>query len=259
MGSPSLDNYKHNRNGGGCGDGCLTGPAFVGTTLAQGYARYRCKSWFCPYCGTKKAYQLRRAIQEWIQHLNLKRLMTLTLDPARIPPGEDPIKYIRSTFNKFRVSLKRKYGEPISYISILELHKSGNPHVHILVDRHIPQAWISKSWQAVGGGRIVDIRMVDLHKAPHYLTKYLSKQAILSVPRGIRRYTTSRNIKLFRNNNRIGNQYVLDFAIPKSSGWSVASRSIEFYYKHAWTDILVEDFDEDGSIRFFATKNEILN
>ena len=243
---PSLDNNKHNRNDRGCGYGCLTGPAFVGTTLAQGYARYRCKSWFCPYCGPKKAWQLRRAIQEWMQHLNLKRLMTLTLDPARIPPGEDPIKYIRNTFNKFRVSLKRKYGESISYISILELQKSGNPHFHILVDRHIPQAWISESWQAVGGGRIVDIRMVDLHRAPYYLTKYLSKQAILSVPRGVRRYTTSRNIKLFRGNNRMGNQYVLEFVDSKSSGWSVASRDIEYYYYNACLDILAEEFDDDG-------------
>ena len=185
--------------------------------------------------------------------------MTLTLDPARIPPGEDSIKYIRSTFNKFRVSLKRKYGEPISYICIVELQKSGNPHFHILVDRHIPQDWISKSWQAVGGGRIVDIRMVDIHRAPHYLTKYLSKQSILSVPRGVRRYTTSRNIRLFRGNNRMGNQYVLEFVDSKPSGWSVARRDIEYYYYNACLDILAENFDDDGSIRFFATKSEVLN
>jgi hypothetical protein len=185
--------------------------------------------------------------------------MTLTLDPSRIPEGADPIKYLRNTFSKFRTSLKRKYGEAITYISILELQKSGNPHLHVLVDRHISQAWISESWQAVGGGKIVDIRIVDIHRAPHYLTKYLSKQAILSVPKGVRRYTTSRGIKLFRGNNRMGNQYVLEFVDPKPSGWSVAPWSIEQYYYNAGLDILAEDFDEDGSIRYFATTSEVMN
>ena len=63
----------------------------------------------------------------------------------------------------------------------------------------------------------------------------------------------------FDSNNRMGNQYVLDFVDTKPSGWSVASRDIEYYYKNACLDILAEDFDDDGSIRFFATKSEVLN
>ncbi len=49
----------------------------------------------------------------------------------------------------------------------------------------------------MGGGRVVDIRWVDVHRIANYLSKYLTKDLILSAPRGTRRYTTSRDIQMF--------------------------------------------------------------
>ncbi len=120
--------------------------------------------------------------------------MTLTLDPSRIEG--DPARYLRSVFNKYRVYLLRKYGHSIKYIAILEFHKSGIPHLHVLVDRYIAQAWISDSWSALGGGNIVDIRYVDVHRIAHYLAKYLTKELLLSAPERSRRVTTCRSIHL---------------------------------------------------------------
>lgn len=61
----------------------------------------------------------------------------------------------------------------------------------------MPQVWVSQAWQSVGGGRIVDIRMVDIHRVALYVSKYLTKGLLDSVPPGMRRYSCSRNIQLF--------------------------------------------------------------
>jgi len=83
-------------------------------------------------------------------------------------------------FNKFRVSLLRKFKCTVNYIAILEFHKSGIPHLHVLIDRFIAQRWISEAWSALGGGGIVDIRFVDVHRISHYLAKYLTKELLMS-------------------------------------------------------------------------------
>ena len=84
----------------------------------------------------------------------LSRLMTLTLDLRKCAEGEDLVARIRDVWRKFRVYLKRKHGQPVKYIAVVERQKSGVPHLHVLVDRFIPQKWISSAWSRLGGGRI---------------------------------------------------------------------------------------------------------
>ena len=106
------------------------------------------------------------------------------------------MRYLRSVFSKFRVYLLRRYEQPIKYITVLEFHKNGMPHLHVLVDRFIPQAWISDSWSALGGGNIVDIRYVDVHRISRYLAKYLHQRPLMSALERSRRVTTSRSLHL---------------------------------------------------------------
>jgi hypothetical protein len=35
---------------------------------------------------------------------------------------------------------------------------------HVLLSKYIPQQWISDSWSALGGGEIVHIKQVDVHR-----------------------------------------------------------------------------------------------
>ena len=83
-----------------------------------------------------------------------------------------------------------------SYIRILEYQKNGNAHLHLLLNCYLPQDWVSEAWSAVGGGRVVNIKRVDIHRVTHYLSKYLTKEMLLCAPKGARRVTTSRNIRL---------------------------------------------------------------
>jgi hypothetical protein len=47
------------------------------------------------------------------------------------------------------------------------------------------------------GGRIVFIKRVTVRNVARYLSKYLTKELLLSAPKGTRRITTARAIKLF--------------------------------------------------------------
>ena len=158
------------------------------------FIRLDCKTWGCPHCGPKKARRYKAAIRAIAEREQLNRFLTLTLDPRKIEGS--PVRYLRRVFNKFRVYLLRKYGSSIKYIAVLEFHKNGNPHLHILLDRFIKQQWISEKWSALGGGRIVDIKFVDVHRISRYLSKYLTKELLLSAPPRSRRVTTSRGIRL---------------------------------------------------------------
>lgn len=72
-----------------------------------------------------------------------------------------------------RVVLARRFGASVNFIVVLEFQKSGLAHLHVLLGVYIPQAWLSEAWQSIGGGRIVDIRFVDVHRVAGYLACYL--------------------------------------------------------------------------------------
>lgn len=190
----SLDSYKNKRNRH-CGYMTVSGTVDHDGKKHIAYARMYCKKWNCPDCGPRLAKKLQRNIAHAAREHNLDRLLTLTLDPRRIKTA-DPIGHIWKTWQKFRVYLQRKFKESITYVAVMELHKSGLPHLHILIDRFIPQAWISDRWERLGGGRVVDVRRINnLDNAAWYLSKYLSKDALRRVPKGKRRYSKSRNVR----------------------------------------------------------------
>ena len=134
-------------------------------------------------------------IAQTAERRQLNKLLTLTLDPAKLQ-GKESTKYINEVFADFRIYLKRRLGYAPDYIRILEYQKNGNAHLHVLLNCYLPQNWVSEAWSAVGGGRIVDIKHVDIHRVSRYLSKYLTKQMLMFAPKGARRVTTSRSIRL---------------------------------------------------------------
>jgi len=167
----------------------------------------------------------------------LSRCLTLTLYAAKI--AGQPVRYLRQVFNKFRTYLGRKYEVLVKYIAVLEFQKSGIPHLHLLVDRYIPWSWITGSWSALGGGKIVDIKYVDVHRVARYLSKYLTKELLLSAPKRSRRVTTSRSLHLLEKKVR-------------DSKWVLLKSSIFYLYsrlRHIADEI---QLDSDGFLESFA-------
>jgi hypothetical protein len=171
----------------------------------------------------------------------LNRFLTLTVDPRKCAKVEDPVAYIRGVWRKFRVYLARKHGKSVEFIAVLEAHKSGMPHLHVLLDRYIKQSWISAAWDALGGGRIADIRYVaDLEKIGWYLGKYLSKDMLLGHRPGVRRYTTSRGVKL---NPKL-----------EDTGWHQAPAPIEQLVQVAGPAASDVVHDARGAVKSFTTE-----
>jgi hypothetical protein len=212
-----------------CSRGTIVGPSLRGLEYVS-HIRADCKKLSCPHCGPKKARAYRKAIGEAAETYKLTRLMTLTLDPAKIDIP-DSVAFLRECFNKFRVYLRRKNGKSISYIAIVEEQKNGRAHMHCLIGIYLDQKWISQAWQGVGGGRIVDIRIVDVRRIQAYLSKYLTKDFMLSVSPGKKRISTSRDIKLFFKR--------------KSDGWSWKKDHIDDCYFSAPGEGIVRSVERD--------------
>jgi hypothetical protein len=246
---PSLDKDGHNRNKEKCSCGTMT---LIGAKKAEGketwtHLRVYCKKWTCPKCGPKKASKLRKSIIKKASEKDLRRLLTLTLDPSKCK-AEESIPYIKNCWNKMRTYLKRKFGKNISFIAVLELQKNGYAHLHIMVDRYIEQAWVSGAWESIGGGRIVHIKHVDIHRVTHYLSKYLTKSMFLEHYGKNRRYTTSRDLTL----KEAAKEKVEAF-------WRVLRFPIESLLRLAGLDALHEEKDFHNNLRSFETDFYLLD
>lgn len=229
--SSSLDSKKTNRNRS-CGHWSLEGDL----PDRKHYSRLRCKTWKCPRCGPKKARQIRRGIREVATQRNLCRFLTLTLNHSCAP--EDSISKVRRCWNMFRTYLARRHQTSVSFIAVVELQKSGHAHLHVLIDRYIEQPWIKEAWQAVGGGQIVDIRHVDVHRIGPYMTKYLTKEILLAPfkPRQ-RRYSTSRDITLISKTS--------------SGKWVIRKVPIEFLFTLRRGKLIEAFLDGQGALQWY--------
>lgn len=88
-------------------------------------------------------------------------------------------------------------GHRFKFCLALEWTENLVPHMHILIDRLIPKAVMSKHWQAVGGGSFMRASLVKgghsgRKQAINYICKYLTKFKV-HVP-GCRRWAISNGI-----------------------------------------------------------------
>src|SRR5260370_31392930 len=134
-------------------------------------------------------------------------MATLTFDPKKLAASEKlrTDRYIRDKWRMMRVLLAREYGsggKSLDFVGVLEFQKNGNAHLHILLCRYIPQEWLSRAWQSIGGGEYVDIRFVDVHRDSAYLCVYLVGDKVAHtlefLPKRARIFTTSRSIRLWQ-------------------------------------------------------------
>lgn len=161
-------------------------------------APYRCNSWDCYCCAHRMRMNLIEDLERLVEERpELRRLLTLTISPERGPDDrEEQHGYITDRFNAFRTNLTDRY-PGLSYVWIRhEGDENGRPHLHLLVDRYLPQAELSELAVDAGLGEVVDIRRVTARNAAKYLTSYLGKGALAELPSGCRRYSSSSDISL---------------------------------------------------------------
>lgn len=191
----------------------MTKPCAVGTFHGplkdkpghHAFARNDCKKLSCEHCGPRKAgWYRKRIVQHALEH-GLTKFITLTLDPSKLSffgaadESQQSVAYIRKTWAVFRVYLGR-YAPTrnMRFIAVLELQGEKahyRAHLHILTNRWIDQAWIDETWKTIGGGHTW-IVTADIHRVAAYVSKYVTKELLLMIPKGKRRITTSRGMPL---------------------------------------------------------------
>jgi hypothetical protein len=220
-----------------CGRFTVFGP-IKGQIGKVGYKCLFCNSYRCSGCRPGKLKRVRARLSALAEEHKLRRFATLTLDPSRIPKSERSDHYIRECWRKMRVVLARRFGATLPFIAALEFHRSGVAHLHVLFGVYIPQAWLSDAWQSIGGGRIVDIRHVDVHRVAGYLAAYLSGEKVehtLSLlPARARIFTTSRSIVLWGN--------------KQETGWKLCRKSL-WRLRNRATTVFKERFEPNETLR----------
>ncbi len=157
-------------------------------------ACFSCKSWRCRGCGPTKKKNWVASITHRLQAWDRVRFWTLTLNPALVPEGEAPERFLQRAWRNLRAELAqrcprcsgrmiegacRKHpgatARPPSFVWVLEYTKAGTPHLHVAVDQYVPRGWIQKQWIRLTGAWNVDVRAVDAENVTTYLAKYLGK------------------------------------------------------------------------------------
>lgn len=135
----------------------------------------RCHKWSCPYCATIR----RTHLLSQIRRGHPERHIVLTIRPNPAWTLDRLCQWLRARFRLLVQAIRRKYGT-FEYIAILELHKSGVPHLHVLArGSYIPQKWLSLRWQKLTGAWQVHIKAVTrTRRAANELAKYLAKTAV---------------------------------------------------------------------------------
>ena len=160
-------------------------------------APYRCGSWDCECCG----HRLRMSLIEEIERITeerpeMRRFLTLTVDRRAPASKEKQHEHITDRWNALRTELRDRYDD-LSYLWVRhEGDVRDRPHLHLLVDRYLPQEELSQLAERVGLGSVVDIRRVDARNAAHYISAYLGRGALSFLPEGSRRYGSSADVDL---------------------------------------------------------------
>lgn len=134
------------------------------------------------------------------------RLVRLSLDPKRSPTGlKAQHRHLKQVWRRLRERIRRKISRPLEFITVVEPHKDGRPHLHSMVDAYLDKAWLNDASLAVGGGSTRIEAVKSLERVDRYLSKYLSKEMLSQpMPKGMRRVMTSRGVKLRLSRARTG-------------------------------------------------------
>jgi len=132
--------------------------------------------------------RLQRSFCEWISEraefthivLTMKSSEDLGIIPFRLYHFKRAWNSLLTYLHKYHLSRNL---EDFGYFCVLEPHKSGFPHLHIVVKTPyylIPQRKLSELWCRYTGSRVVYIRRVRNRREVFYLLKYLLKQYRIS-------------------------------------------------------------------------------
>lgn len=157
-----------------------------------------CNRWTCPVCGPRRKAALLDDIAYGggIIQANGRRWRFLTLTLSTKVNGRDIDLFwarFRAHIHNWRV--KQGHKIPVQYFKVKEFTEKGQRHLHVLIDTFVPFNFIQHAWrQATEGTSFwVHIKKAQVKSAAGYMSKYMTKQTVMSdkFDKGERRYSFS--------------------------------------------------------------------
>lgn len=208
-------------------------PYIAGFAREQGRAfifKADCDSWQCTECAERKKNQwlirAQRGSKEIISSGMALKFLTITSSP-KLKSSAATIAVFPLAWSKLYKRLKRKTPN-LQYLMILEHHKNGRIHAHMLSNCHCSKRWLKDNAAQCGFGYMADIQNVTSERATAgYVTKYLAKSlAGMELPPKTRRVRASENwYKLPENEGGIVTDDGWLTCTTKAGLWSFVERA----------------------------------
>lgn len=134
----------------------------------------KCKRWSCEICQPMLRWKVMKAATRG----RPTAMLTLTCQPDLFDTPDQAARRMVKALASLRKALAREKGiKKLPMIAVFEKHKSGWPHLHILLrTKFISQKWLSEKWESLTGAFIVGITKIPtIHGAAQYVAKYIGK------------------------------------------------------------------------------------
>lgn len=139
-------------------------------------ASLRCRSWLCEDCYPMR----RRALIARMIAGQPDMAITLTLRRVEGKTPEEAARELSRAWRLLRLRIMRRHGgQKLPFICAMEAHKSGWPHLHILLrSKFIPWKWLSDQMADIADSPHVHVQRLDhAGRASAYASKYAGKCA----------------------------------------------------------------------------------
>lgn len=142
--------------------------------------------------------------------------VTLTLNQKRVPLDVCDICLLHRIWDRFLKRLRRRLTETrLSYVTIIEQHKSGWVHLHVLMNNCADQKYIKEAWLQCGGGLLCHVSVAKIQHVKQ-LAFYVTKSLANSRCPG-KMVTSSRDIKLRKPKRSEGDWIIEREGAPSST------------------------------------------
>lgn len=153
----------------------------------------KCKSWLCPLCFEMRKAQLIRLAASG----KADRFITVTCRRGQYATPDEAAKAIAAAWRRFVLHWRRtNKGQKCEYLCVMEAHKSGWPHLHVLWrGPWIKWTYLRAEMQTLLNSPHVHIkRIFNGSSYAAYVAKYVGKAAHKFAT--TKRYWTSKNYEL---------------------------------------------------------------
>jgi hypothetical protein len=160
------------------------------------FVRAGCKGWNCARCGRCKLKRWVKAAEREVSTWDRIVYLSLTMNHKGLEGRSfvEQDKLCMPVWSRFIRVFKKKFPGCKFIMAKEPQPRSGVWSVNVLVDCYVDQGWLSRTWSACGGGKIVWVELGD-QGTVRYVAKYFSK-FWTSLPPSFKRYSTSRGISL---------------------------------------------------------------